>query len=166
MLPPTSYQPPLPPLLPPFSPSPYLEVDWVHTQLVGVQVTQSRQGTGQVIQVSNCGGQGISDFLAVGLDLGRAVAHIKVREVGLGGGVYNEHPVGRRWGEELRSQESTVKGCPLCTLSALDSMALTEQRSHLSRASAPYSPAWPPILPQAFLMLVLSSPESTMVIPS
>lgn len=92
---PTSHQPPLPP---PFNPSPYLEVDRVHAQLVGVQVAQSRQGTGQVIQVSNCGGQGIGDFLAVGLDLGRAVADIKVREVGLGGGVYHEHPVGRRWG--------------------------------------------------------------------
>lgn len=77
----------------PGSPRTHLEVDGIHTQLVGVQVAQSRQSTGQVIEVV-CGiGQRISDLLAVSLDLGGAVAYIKVREVGLGGGEASEHPV-------------------------------------------------------------------------
>ncbi|VDM93679.1 unnamed protein product [Litomosoides sigmodontis] len=69
-----------------------LEVDGIHTQLVGMQVAQSRQGTGQVIEVACSIGQSIGDLLAVTLDLGRAVAYIKVREVGLGGGEASKHP--------------------------------------------------------------------------
>lgn len=34
---------------------------------------------------------------------------------------------------------------------------------HLSSASPPYSPAWPPILSQVALTLVLSAGDSTMV---
>lgn len=71
----------------------HLEVDGIHTQLVGVQVAQSGQGTGQVIEVACSIGQRISDLLAMSLDLSGAVAHIKVREVGLGGGEASEHPV-------------------------------------------------------------------------
>lgn len=73
-----------------------LEVDGIHTQLVGMQVAQSRQGTGQVIEVACSTGQRIGDLLAVTLDLGRAVAYIKVREVGLGGGEALKQPVKKR----------------------------------------------------------------------
>lgn len=73
------------------SPRAHLEVDRVHTQLVGVQVAQSRQGAGQVIQVAHSFGQRISHLLAMGLDLVGAVAQVEVGEVGLGGGEAQEH---------------------------------------------------------------------------
>lgn len=72
-----------------------LEVDGVHAQLVGVQVAEGGQGTGQVVQVGHGGGQRISHLLAVGLDLGGAGAQVEVREVGLGGGEGLEGPVQR-----------------------------------------------------------------------
>jgi hypothetical protein len=130
-----------------------------------MQVAQSRQGTGQVIEVACSIGQSIGDLLAVTLDLGRAVAYIKVREVGLGGGEASKHP-GRRREEKLRSQKSIVRSCPLSECQVhIGSCDPYRSRScsHLSRASAPYSAPWPPIFPQAALMLLLSSPESTMV---
>lgn len=70
-----------------------LEVDRIHTQFVGMQVAQSGQGTRQVFDVVCSFGQGISNLLAVSLDLGRAGAYINVREVGLGGGEGSEHPL-------------------------------------------------------------------------
>lgn len=39
------------------------------------------------------------------------------------------------------------------------------QPQYLSRVSAPYSSAWPPILPKAALTLVLSAADSTMMSP-
>lgn len=61
-----------------------------------MQVTQSRQGTGQVIDMVYSISQHIHYLLAVSLDLGGALAYIKVREVGLGGGEALKQPVKKR----------------------------------------------------------------------
>lgn len=117
--------------------STHLEVDWIHTQLVGVQVTQSRQGSRQVFQVGCSCGQRISDLLAMSLDLGGAVAHIKVGEVGLGGGEATEHPAGRKGGGvEVTGKQ--VRSCPLSTGFAVDPLVLTEQGPRLTSLGPPH----------------------------
>jgi len=102
---------------------------------VGMQVAQSGQGTRQVFDVVCSFGQGISNLLAVSLDLGRAGAYINVREVGLGGGEGSEHPVRRR--DKLRPRESTLRSYPLSPWSGLDPAVLKEQGPDVTSVGPP-----------------------------
>lgn len=94
----------------------HLEVGRVHLQLVRVQVAQSRQGTGQVVQVVHGQGQRVSHLLAVGFDLGGAGAQVQVGEVCLGGGEGQEGPLGgmasevRPWSRGLGRRASGGQG--------------------------------------------------------
>lgn len=110
-----------------------------------VQLTQSRQGAGQVVQVVHGEGQRVGHFLAVRSDLGGAGAQVQVEEVGLGGREGQEGPAGgtaSQAGEEggrfpERAEGRGARGlcAPLQGLGRVDADVTTQlqpQRAHRS----------------------------------
>lgn len=111
-------------ITPYLGPRAHLEVDGVHSQLVRVQVAQSRQGAWQVVQVVHGQSQCVGDLLAVGFHLCGAGAQVQLEEVSLGGGEGQEGPAGGTETEVLRPRAErlmSAEGAETCP--------------HLSRAS-------------------------------
>lgn len=76
---------------------PYPEVGRVHSELEGVQLAEGGQATLQVVDLAHGVSHSAHDGGTMLLHLGGVRAHIRpVRKVGLGLGVYSQHPVRRR----------------------------------------------------------------------